>query len=509
MSKSYETVTQELAELLSGAMEVLSGDMMHLAVRRADRVSVLRYTPFGGNRETTAADYIQDMDALEKVYADGSMTLQKDGTARAFGKSDMYGQLQIADASLWRQAVKIVRDPVKILGLLPDGTAIAYGYGRYGQTSVFHWRGLADIGAGAEWATGKLASGRIIGTQDWNEGMSDWDAGAISFEDAFVWREDRDPLPCPRRSNYPGGEPRPGDLPEDIRWADLRQLVPGEHFTVGVRRDGTLVATGLSNLAVSHGERFLPDWRDIRSLQIVRLDRSFTENTLLVGLTHDGQVRTCAPWGGDLAARFPAHIRCPSPVIQVLGGTMDDRPYLALLGLDGRVYLEGDPGSTLQEMTRWQGIRELTALSGMTEGWPEWEWEQKSVILGLGFDGRVRALCRKTGHMTKLYQQVFRELSDWTDIVRLCGGGDPFPRSGSFGVAGLRKDGTVVFSGGHSEAVKLWKGEDIPVSAIIPEERLRLEAAQWQDIRRLWYTMGHLVGQRADGTFFLSREKSY
>ena len=393
MPKSFETVTRELTELLSGAAEVLSGDMMHLAVRRADRVSVLRYTPFGGCRETTAEDYIQDMDALEKVYSSGSMTLRKDGTARAFGKSDVYGQLQIADASLWRQAVKIVRDQAKILGLLPDGTAIAYGYGRYGQTSVFHWRDLADIACGDEWATGKLASGQLIGTPEWKGRMSDRDGGAVSFEDAFVWHGDREPWSCPRRDNYPGGEPHPGDLPEDIRWADLRQLVPGENLTVGVRRDGTLVATGLSNFVVSLGERFLPDWRDIRSLQIVRLDRSFAENTLLVGLTHDGQVRACALWGGDLAAPFPAHICCPSSVVQVLGGTMDERPYLALLGQDGRVYLEGAPGPALQELGSWRGIRALTA--------------------------------------------------------------------------------------------------------------------RWQDIRRLWYTMGHLVGQRADGTLLLSREKSY
>ena len=83
MPKSYETVTKELAALLSGTAEVLSGDMMHLDVRRPDRVSVLRYTSFGGHRETTAADYIQDMSALGRVYACGSMTLQKDGTARS------------------------------------------------------------------------------------------------------------------------------------------------------------------------------------------------------------------------------------------------------------------------------------------------------------------------------------------------------------------------------------------------------------------------------------------
>ncbi len=507
MSKSYETVTRELEKLLSGAMEVLSGDMMHLAVRRADRVSGLRYTPFGGNRETTAADYIQDMDALEKVYDCGSMTLRKDGTARAFGKDDVYGQLQIADVSLWRQAVKIVRDRFKMIGLLPDGTAIAYGYGRYGQTSVFHWRGLKDITCDDEWAAGKLASGQVIGTPEWHERPVDWDAGSVTFEDAFARPGDRESWSCTCRDNGPGGEPRPEDLPEDIRWSDLRQLVPGDHFTVGVRRDGTLVSTGRSIYIMSHGERFVPDWRDIRSLQIIRLDRSFLENTLLVGLTHDGQVRVCAPWGGDMAAQFPAHIRCPSPVVQVLGGSMDERPYLALLGLDGRVRLEGDPCPALQEMTRWQGVRELTALSGMTQGWPEWEWEQKSVILGLGFDGRVRALGRQTGHMTELYQHVFRELDHWTDIVQLCGGGDPFPGYGSFAVAGLRKDGTVAFVGGHCDAA-LWR-EDIPADAIIPEERLRLEAAQWQDIRRLWYTMGHLVGQRADGTLLLSREKSY
>ncbi len=505
MSKSYETVAGELKNLLSGATEVLSGDMMHLAVRRPDRVSVLRYTPFGGHRETTAADYIQDMSALERVYACGSMTLRKDGTARAFGDDDLYGQLQIADASLWRQAVKIVQDRFKLLGLLPDGTAIAYGYGRYGQTSVFHWRDLADIACDDEWAAGKLRSGQVIGTHEWHECPVDWDAEAVTFEDAFAWPEGREPWSCPHPDNYPGGEPHPGDLPEDIRWSDLRQLVPGDHFTVGVRRDGTLVSTGVSNLIIPHEERFLPDWRDIRSFATVRLDQSFLENTLLVGLTHDGQVRVCAPWGGDLAARFPAHIRCPSPVVQVLSGPMDERPYLAMLGLDGQVYLEGDPCPAMQEIARWQGIRELTALSGMEYGWQEWEWE--SVILGLGFDGRVRALCRDTGHMTELYRYVFRELAHRTDIVQLCGGGDPFPWSGSFAVAGLRRDGTVAFAGGHCNTAH-W-GEDIPVGAIIPEERLRLEVSQWRDIRRLWYTMGHLVGQRTDGTLLLSREKSH
>ena len=509
MSKTYKTVSEELAALLSDASEVLSGDMMHLAVRRADRVCVLRYTPAGGCRETTAEDYIQDMDALEKVYACGSMTLRKDGTARAFGRNDVYGQLQIADVSLWRQAVKIVRDRSKILGLLPDGTAIAYGYGRYGQTSVFHWRGLADIACADEWAAGKPASGQAIGTPEWHGRPEDWNAGAVSFEDAFSWREDREPWSCPRRDSYPGGEPRPGDLPEDIRWSDLRQLVPGDHFTVGVRRDGTLVSTGISNFFLFYKARLLPDWRDIRSAQIIRLDRSFTKNTLLVGLTHTGEVRVCAPWGGELAERFPAHIRRPSPVVQVIGGAMDERPYLALLGLDGSVDLAGDPCPALEEMTRWQGIRSLTALSGMAEGWPEWEREQKSVILGLGFDGTVRALCRRTGHMTELYRYVFRELAGWTDIVQLCGGGDPFPRSGSFAVAGLRKDGTVAFAGGHCETAALWNGEDIPAGAIIPEERLRLEVSQWRDIRQLWYTMGHLVGRRADGTLLLSREKSY
>lgn len=499
--KTWEQMAAELEAVLSQAQEILSCDMSHIAVRMPDRVRSLYYTPMGGNRETTQVDYYQDMDALERVYGGGVFTLRKDGTARAYG-SDVYGQCQVADRSLWETAVKYVSVGPKLLGLLPDGTVIAHGYGRYGQTSVFHWRNVVDITADSEAAAALLADGSVVGTPEWH-GKPFRPSGQSAPETP---REE-----ALRRLEYSNADPKYGKKRE-TDWSELSELVPCKSFTLGIRRDGTFRFAG--NDFFCDVCEVMQGWEDLRTIRLFNmkpLGSVYLEDTLLAGIRRDGQIYTAyRSKNRKEEVQFPAQKRYESPIVQVTGGMMEDGcPYLACLGLDGQVHLEGRPDGTVREMERWRQIRRLVPLRGMEDGWPEWKSDGGSVILGLRSDGKVEAVFHKECFLGELYRRVCREVTEWEDIVWLCGGGDPVPWAGSFVVAGLRSDGTVVVSGAHAQVPNTFGGQRIRSASVIPEERMRMEAAQWRGVRRIWFTTGHLIAQLSDDSFRMSRERSF
>lgn len=126
-----------------------------------------------------------------------------------------------------------------ILGLKDDGTVIAAGDNRYGQTDVSSWRDITAISAGGEHTIGLKSDGTVVA------------AGNDTFG----------------RTDVSG-------------WRDMVAVSAGSYHTAGLKADGTVAATGWNQ----YGQTDVSSWRDIIAVS--------AGNRSMIALKSDGTLVT-------------------------------------------------------------------------------------------------------------------------------------------------------------------------------------------------------------------------
>jgi|GEM_PF-822033 len=212
-------------------------------------------------------------------------------------------------------------------------------------------------------------------------------------------------------------------------WTSIVQLVAGERHTIGLRADGTVIAAGGND----EGECDVGDWTDIVQVDCGRYHT--------VGLRSDG---TLVATGRNTSGQ--CDVDGWTGIVRVAAG------FYHTLGLraDGTVAAVGNTVDGRLEVGDWTDIVQVGAGGHHT--------------LGLESDGTVLAVGRDNYGETAV--------GHWTDIVQVAGGCQAS--------VGLRSDGTVVHSG--------WC------------DRGQCQVGGWSDIIQVDAGILHTVGLKGNGT---------
>ena len=212
-------------------------------------------------------------------------------------------------------------------------------------------------------------------------------------------------------------------------WRDIVAVAAGNSYTVGLRRDGTVVAVGDNY----NGPCDVSGWRDIVAVAAGDIHT--------VGLRKDGTV---------VAVGYNGYGRCDvsdwRDIVAVAAGSA----HTVGLRRDGTVVAVGSNLSGRCNVSDWRDI--VAVAAGVSH------------TVGLRRDGTVVAVGNNTLGQC--------DVSDWRDIVAVAAGGDY--------TVGLRRDGTVVAVGYNGYG--------------------RCDVSDWRDIVAVAAGVDYTVGLRRDGT---------
>jgi len=226
--------------------------------------------------------------------------LQEDGRVVATGRND-HGQCNV---SMWRHIVAISAGARHTLGLRSDGTMVATGQNRNGECNVENWRNVIHISAGylCSFAIKKdhkvLAKGNIKGAKLSVEHLSNvadilnpypYRAIALKRDGSLLTVSKNEEADALQKSlskwkgvkqvsagpDYFAGLFKDGTVrilayywissgiecnPDD--WMDIAAIAAGRFHLIGVRNDGTMVATMMHpRKAMNKGQCRVRDWR--------------------------------------------------------------------------------------------------------------------------------------------------------------------------------------------------------------------------------------------------------
>lgn len=250
-------------------------------------------------------------------------------------------------------------------------------------------------------------------------------------------------------------------------WTNIIQVSAGEGTTVGLKSDGTVVATG-NNYS---GQANVSDWTDIVAIS--------AGGGHTVGLKSDGTVVAV----GD-NHNGETNVSSWKDIVEVSAG------YNQTIGLksDGTVVATGDNTYSETNVSDWKDIVSISAGAFHT--------------VGLKNDGTVVS----TGG---LFPDTI-DVSGWTDIVAISAGGS--------NILGLKRDGTIVSTGNNSYGQNNFKSmEDMTAVSASGTHTVGLTAegtvisvgsnfkeetnvSDWRDIVSVTAWDGSTVGVKKDGT---------
>ena len=194
-------------------------------------------------------------------------------------------------------------------------------------------------------------------------------------------------------------------LDEDVRadiegWTDLKAVGCGMYHIVGLKNDGTCVATGVND----YGQCKVEGWTDIKTLVV--------KGDITIGLKNDGTVVSCGE-AYDTKLDFSEW----KDIVQI---ALSEN-FAVGLKSDGKFEITGvseeKQKAALEVLNSWGNIKNVAV--GATH------------ILGLRENGTVVSCGRKLGTEC--------DVEDWKDVEKIV--------AGMFYSFGIKKDGTVYFTG--------------------------------------------------------------
>ena len=385
--------------------------------------------------------------------------LRSDGTVIAAGRNDE-GQCNVDS---WTDIVAVAAGESHTVGLRSDGTVVATGGNSYGQCDVDGWTDIVAVAAGWLHTMGLRSDGTVVATglnddsqcevSDWNnirlpqemnpgyqaaqqlmdEGkylQAMWAFSALDFQDSAEKAQEA-------RSCYVSSQPT---------------LAVGDYHTVGLRSDGTVVATGL-NLG---GLCNVNSWSDIVAVA--------AGNDHTVGLRSDGTV-VATGWNDD----GQCDVDSWTDIVAVAAGSL----HTVGLRSDGTVVATGSNYYGQCDVDSWTDIVAVAPGIWHTVGLRN---NGAVVAKGLNVHGQCSVVnwtdiaAVAVGHLhtvglrsdgtvlaAGLNDDGQCDVNSWTNIVAVA--------AGYYQTAGLRSDGTVVATGDNEYGqcnVSDWKNIRLP-----------------------------------------------
>ena len=189
-----------------------------------------------------------------------------------------------------------------------------------------------------------------------------------------------------------------------LEWADIVAISTDDKCTVGLRKDGTVISTEITDSLYDEGQSDVLEWTDI---VVISAGEFHT-----VGLKSDGTV-VATKFISDTWDYDQSNVSSWTDIVAISAG---DRHTVGLRK-DGTVLAVGDNNSGQCEVAEWKDIVAIAAGSNHT--------------VGLKMDGTVV--------MTGKHRFEESNVSGWSDIVAIA--------AGSGHSVGLKSDGTVVAVG--------------------------------------------------------------
>lgn len=269
-------------------------------------------------------------------------------------------------------------------------------------------------------------------------------------------------------------------------WTDIVAVSAGSDHTVGLRSDGTVVATEyiVKNKSHYYGQCDVDDWRNIVAISAA--------STQTVGLRSDGTVvaTTYIP-----NSYYPYRGQCDVSDWTDMIAVTTHGSYTVGLHSNGTVVAVGENKNGQCDVDGWTNIVAVDAGSDYTvglrsdgtvvavglndDGQCEVDSWADIVAVSAGFDHTVGL--RSDGTVVAVGGNKFGQcdVRDWEDIVAVS--------AGSFCTVGLRSDGTVVAVGSNNEEercdVSSWTNIKLPV--ISEEQRAAMDAAKQEQEAQL------------------------
>ncbi len=257
---------------------------------------------------------------IQAVAAGGLFTvgLKKDGTVVAAG-SNGSGE---CDVSGWKDIAAVAAGGLHTVGLKKDGTVVAAGDNGKGQCDVSGWTDIVAVAAGCQ-VFGAKEDYTFIQPGD----ARGWKKLAIVFTvDSHTVGLKKDGTVVAAGYNDEGQCDVSG-------WTDIQAVAAGGVHTVGLKKDGTVVAAGNND----NGQCDVSGWTDI-----VKVAASWSHT---VGLKKDGTV---------VAAGSNAAGECDvsgwTDIAQVAAGSY----YTVGLKKDGTVMATGDISLGQCDVSSWK-----------------------------------------------------------------------------------------------------------------------------------------------------------
>ena len=229
-------------------------------------------------------------------------------------------------------------------------------------------------------------------------------------------------------------------------WTDIVALSSGYNYTVGLKSDGTVVATEYSSSSWPYeGQCEVEDWEDIVAVS--------AGHDHTVGLKSDGTVVAVGS-----KANGKCNVEYWEDIVQISAGTS----YTVGLKSDGTVVATKYSGWSYNgecDVEDWEDIVQISAGHDHT--------------VGLKSDGTVVAV--GNDYLGKC------DVEDWTDIVAIS--------AGRYHTVGLKSDGTVVAAGNKQSG--------------------KCKVDSWTDIIAVFAGDEQTIGLKSDGTIVSVGDSGY
>lgn len=229
-------------------------------------------------------------------------------------------------------------------------------------------------------------------------------------------------------------------------WTDIVAVSAEVIRTVGLKADGTVVATEyIGDMELYHGECNVADWTNIVAVS--------AGGNHTVGLKADGTVVATKYTGEYYDGQ--CDVASWTNIVAVSAGGS----HTVGLKADGMVVATGNNSSGECDVSGWTNIVAISAGCGITVG-----LKADGTVVAVGYNGE--GLC---------------DVSGWKDIVAVS--------AGEFHTVGLKADGTVVAVGDNGGG--------------------QCNISDWKDIVAVSAGFYHTVGLKADGTVIAIGENDY
>lgn len=254
--------------------------------------------------------------------------LKADGTVVATGKNDE-GQLNVRS---WRDIVAVSAAGNHTVGLKADGTVVATGDNSLGQINVGGWREIIAISnerfncLGLK-ADGTVVSTRSLGTEAWHDIVAISRTAGLKNDGTVVSIK--------------------GTYFEVDAWRDVVAIAENSFHLVGLRADGTVVATGRND----EGQLNVESWRDIVAISAGTYDTFGikADGTVMAARKHDSS--SAIIWN-DIAKKWSDIVAISAGLLHAVG-----------LKADGTVVGVGFWLEDRLEINDWRNIKAGTPFS--------------------------------------------------------------------------------------------------------------------------------------------------